>query len=95
MIMTCRPKSKSPLFRARRRLLDDLDLFLGQPVQLVDQPVDLPVRRRDLPLQGGLGVGGSPILIRAKTVLIRTPAFAASSPFRVPFASLQFAQVSK
>ena len=39
------------------RLLHDLDLRVGQAVQVVDQPVDLLSRRRDLPLQGGLGVG--------------------------------------
>jgi hypothetical protein len=31
--------------------LHDLDLRLGQAVQVVDQAVDLPVGRRDLPLQ--------------------------------------------
>jgi len=53
-----RPQSSS---RAHCRLLHDLDLRLGQAVQLTDQPVDLArwsSMRRDLPLQGRLGVGG-------------------------------------
>jgi len=48
------PHSKLPA----RRLLHDLDLRLGQAVPLVDQPALLPVRRRDLPLQRRLVVGG-------------------------------------
>jgi len=41
-----------------RRFLHNPNLRLGQAVQLVDQPALLPVRRCDLTLQAGLGVGG-------------------------------------
>ena len=34
-----------------RRLFDDLDLLIRQPVQLIHELVDLPIRRLYLPLQ--------------------------------------------
>ena len=33
------------------RFLDKCDFFDRQTVQVVDQPIDLPVRRVDLPLE--------------------------------------------
>ena len=36
----------------RRRLLDDTDFFVAEAVELVDQPVNPPVRRVDLTLTG-------------------------------------------
>ena len=39
---------------ATRHPLDDLDLLLRQPVQLINQAVDLSVSRRDLSLDCGL-----------------------------------------
>ena len=44
--------------RSRRGLLDDFDLLRRQLVQLVDQLINLPVLRRNLPLQGGFGEVG-------------------------------------
>jgi len=41
---------------ARLRSLHNPDLLFRQPIQLVDQDVDLPVRGLDLSLQGGLFV---------------------------------------
>ena len=34
----------------RRRFLDEADFVVGQAVELVDEPVDLPIRRVNLPL---------------------------------------------
>ena len=41
-------------YRLPDRLLNDPDFLFCQPVQLVDELVNLPIRRLDLPLNGRL-----------------------------------------
>ena len=44
----------TPIMPKLRRILYDPDLLLRQPVQLIHQPVDLPIGRDDLALVYGL-----------------------------------------
>ena len=37
-----------------RRFLDDANFVFGQPVEIINQVADLPIRRVDLPLYGRL-----------------------------------------
>jgi len=61
-----------------RRLLDEGDLVVGQAVQLVNQLVDLPIRRINLPLDYGVRmarIGRSTCRVPICRHLTRPPAF--------------------
>ena len=57
------PASSTP---SLRRSLHDLDLLLGQAIQLLDQPVDLAVGGDDLALEGDANIQCQKYLTRLK-----------------------------
>jgi hypothetical protein len=62
--------------------LDDLDLLLRQPIQLIHQRVNLPVRGLDLPLVEFLVGGGSGTRSSRKGAKTAKPPFVSFAFFR-------------